>query len=244
MNKKILLGLTTTPGSDYKAKINEAKLLCIKEVALFLSGVGLEKRKELYKLLENSFIKSIPHVHLRDDMQLWELKYLEKKFAVKVFNIHNKNDPHNFYGFDFGDYRNRIYVENIISVDSIPAEDELSNFAGLCIDFSHWQDALALGVESYDGEIRKMANKFPIGCAHISAVGDKILERRDATFSDIVYRHYSKHFFNNLSELDYLGKYVEFIPELASLELENSFEEQLKAKRYVEKMIKESKRKD
>ncbi|MDP1884143.1 MAG: hypothetical protein Q8L10_02140 [Candidatus Moranbacteria bacterium] len=237
MANKILLGLTTTSGSDYKAKIDEAEALGIEEVALFLSGVGLEKRKELYRLLENSSIKSIPHVHLRDDMLLWELEYLEKKFAVKVFNIHNKNDVRNFSGFDFGRYRDRTYVENSISADSIPDEEELENFAGLCIDFSHWQDAITLGVESYDGEIRKMARKFPIGCAHISAVGAKISGSRDATFPDIVYSHYSKHFFDDLDEFDYLGKYVGFIPELVSLELENSFEEQLEAKGYIEKII-------
>jgi len=239
MSRKILLGLTTTSGSDWKEKVEECKKFDIKEIALFPTAINSEKRKELYGLLENSPVKSIPHVHLRDDMELWEMEYLKKIFGTQVFNIHNKNCTHNFSDFNerSGGYKNKIYVENLEKSETIPDPNELEDFAGLCVDFSHWEDGIMLGEKDYDQKMREVVGKFPVGCSHISAVSEKMVETRDAAFPEIIYRDYSKHFFENLSEFDYLKKYVQFIPELVSLELENSFEEQLKAKEYIEKII-------
>jgi len=64
-----------------------------------------------------------------------------------------------------------------------------------------------------------------------------MVETRDAAFSNLVFRHYSKHNFDDLREFDYLEKYVKFVPELATLGLDNSFREQLEAKEDIEKII-------
>ncbi|MDZ4384981.1 MAG: hypothetical protein U0944_01030, partial [Candidatus Moranbacteria bacterium] len=85
--RQILLGLTTTLGSDWRMKAEEIDRLGIKELALFLTCLGSEDRRELYGLLENTSLESIPHVHLRDDMELWELDYLVEKYHTQVFNI-------------------------------------------------------------------------------------------------------------------------------------------------------------
>jgi len=42
---------------------------------------------------------------------------------------------------------------------------------------------------------------------------------------------------HELKDLDYMKNYEEFWPPIISLELENTFEEQLKAKEYLEKII-------
>lgn len=234
--KKILLGLTTTSTSDYFGKIEEAKKFNITEVAFFPTAVEQNVRKEIYSRLENSGIKSIPHVHLRDDMELWELELLENKYGTQVFNIHSKNNTHSFKGVfeKFNEYSQRIYIENC---EEVPEKDELSRGGGLCIDFSHWQDFIMLGYPGYDEKMLEVLAEFTVGCSHISGVGKELTETHDAAFPEVIYRNYSKHTFEDLSEFDYIKKYTQYLPDLISLELENSFVEQLQAKAYLEKMI-------
>ena len=56
-NKKILLGLTTTPGSDWRKKVSEIDKLGLKELALFPTCLNEQERKELYGLLEKTKLK-------------------------------------------------------------------------------------------------------------------------------------------------------------------------------------------
>ncbi|MBI4779019.1 hypothetical protein HY797_01025 [Candidatus Falkowbacteria bacterium] len=170
-------------------------------------------------------------------MERWELEYLEKKFKTKVFNIHSKNEEHCFPGFaeNFSGFLHKTYIENMN--DNVPEEEELSRFGGLCIDFSHWQDGILLGNQDFNKKMKEAAKNFPVGCSHISGVGREMIETRDVVFPEIVYRGHAKHFFDNLKELDYIENFLEFLPDLISLELENSFAEQLKAKAYLEKII-------
>lgn len=236
MNFKILPGLTTNPGYDYKKKVAEINELGLTEIALFPTALNANKRKELYELLEDTGIKDIPHVHLREDMGLRELEYLKERFRTKVFNIHDEKDAHPFFDFreKIGDRGQNIYIEN---TQRVPSRDELGRLGGLCIDFSHWQDAILFGYPDYDIGIKKAIEIFDVGCSHVSAVGEKIIESRDLSLPDVIYQNYSKHYFDDLSELDYIKNFLYFIPRLISLELENPFSEQLKAKEYLEKII-------
>lgn len=236
--KKIILGLTTTSSSDYLGKIEEAKQLGITEIAFFPTAVNQEIRKDLYKRLEDSPVKSIPHVHLRDDMDVWELEYLEKKFGTQVFNIHSKNNSIRKFDLQkLKDYLPKIYVENLEKFEYIPKTEELEAVGGLCIDFSHWEEGIILNGQKYDEKMKKIIH-YPVGCSHVSAFNKIMTETRDAAHPEVVFRNYSKHTFSDLSELDYVKKYVQYLPDLISLELENFFAEQLKVKEYLEKMIK------
>ncbi|MDD5464316.1 MAG: hypothetical protein PHP62_04145, partial [Candidatus Moranbacteria bacterium] len=69
MKHEILLGLTTTPKSDWRGKVEEMKKFGIKQIALFPTFLKIDDRKELYKLLEDIDGLEIPHVHLRDDFK-------------------------------------------------------------------------------------------------------------------------------------------------------------------------------
>lgn len=237
MNHKILLGLTTTLDSDYKAKVEEINKFELNELALFLTAIGVDKRRDLYALLEQTSLKEVPHVHLRNDAQLWECEYLVKRFNTQVFNIHGKETNHPFLNFKevLGSFLLRTYIENTTSV---PTEDELEDFGGLCIDFSHWQDYLLQESIDYNNEMLDRLKKFSVGCSHVSAVENKLQRKEDVADPKIIYEGYSKHMFSNLKEFDYLNNFVKYLPSLISLELENSFEEQLKAKKYIEQLIK------
>ena len=219
LNKKILLGLTTTPGSDWREKIKEIDRLGIKEVAAFPTFLKPEERKELYALLEKTQLEKIPHVHLRDDMELEEMDYFFKRWQTQVFNIHPRKC---FLKFLQEEKRKKvIFVENMdkIGKDFLELID-LSG--GICLDFSHWQSRYDNRRKGY-GNFEEILRGKSIGCCHISAVRKKW----GFFWTD-------DHHFENLDDFDYLEKRREFFPDLISLELENPFIEQLKAKKYLE----------
>lgn len=230
---KILLGLTTTPGSDWRGKVEECKKFNIQEIAIFPTSINFEDRKELYKLLENSPVKSIPHVHMRNDMEKGELDYLVEKFHTKVFNIHSNKDVHPFTK-DYGRHIPNIYVENAVLV---PEMEELEKYGGMCIDFSHWQDAILKNEQANNSKMKEAAQKFKVGCSHVSAVAPVMKKIADTQFPEIIYEEYSTHTLSDLSEMDYVKNFLPYLPELISIELENSFEEQLKVKKYLEELI-------
>ncbi|MDZ7611646.1 MAG: hypothetical protein U5L10_02690 [Candidatus Moranbacteria bacterium] len=230
MRKKVLLGFTTTTGSDVDQKIEEIEKLGIKEAALFLTGKDFEERRKIYNKLKNSSLEKAPHVHIRNDFQEEELEYLEKRFKVAAYNIHDRNSRFPFYDCakEFKNHASKIYIEN---TETVPEDGELEELGGLCVDFSHWEDAALLGWKKYLKQMRNKAKKYKIGCSHVSGVG------ADKNLDEDLMEYHSKHYFDNLREFDYLKNYLHYLPELISLELENSFKEQLEVKKHVEKTI-------
>lgn len=229
--KKILLGLTTTPYSDWRAKVKEIARYHIKEIALFPTFLTLSERKELYALLEEFPDLQIPHVHLRGDMDEDEIGYFVKRFKTKVFNIHtekSKFGPKKYYP----KYAAKIYVENI---KSFPTVSELKKYAGFCLDCAHWENMVLMDYAS-DKELKRRENilkSFKVGCAHISAIKKKLHRDRGETHD---MRHDS-HYMDSLSNFDYIKRYAKYLPNIISIELEDSFKKQLKVKKCLEKIL-------
>jgi len=228
--KKILPAITTTSGSDWRGKIKEIDKLGLEEVALFPTCLKKEERREMYDLLVKTKLKRIPFVHLRSDCDEEEIEWLREKYHTEVFNTHSEREHPLLNSWDKykKDY---IYLENIHYGFS---EDELSKYAGICIDFSHLENDRLLIPERYE-QIVSMVKKAKIGCAHLSAI-------RTETHFDLERPSESRHDFHKLeklSEMDYLKNYPqEYFPEFMAIELENSLEEQLKIKKYIEGNIK------
>jgi len=230
--KIILPGLTTTPDSDWREKTSEIDKLGLKEIALFPTFIGSEDRKELYNLLEKTKLKSIPHVHLRDeDMEEWELDLLINKYSCKFFNIH----PNAVKIFQYKKYLKMMYVENLQKIDE-RFFSALDKVAGICLDVSHYEDYGVISGERGYENFSEVLKKYPIGCCHISAVKSVSQEAIDYLTHEksLVY---SYHKLSDLKELDYVKKYVQYLPEYVSIELENSFLEQIKVKEYLDKII-------
>jgi hypothetical protein len=221
---EILLGLTTTPNSDWRFKVEEMKKFSIKRIALFPTFLSIHKRKELYKLLDEIRGLKIPHVHLREqDVQQWEMEWYFNHGA-EVFNIHMGEHNNNV----LKKYKDILYVENHIH-KSIP-EKQLQKNAGICLDLQHLERAKKeCGVVASKTE--EYAKRFTVGCCHISAL---------PKLKNILYRlfkHAGGHYMFSLDELDYVGQYQQYLPYYISLELENSFEQQLKAKSHLEHLL-------
>lgn len=236
LHPTILLGLTTTPGSNWREKVKEIDELGIKEIALFPTFLKQTERDELYHLLENSKIESIPHVHLREeDMKKDEIDYLTTRFNTKLFNLHANKIASTLIG-TLPEYKETIFFENqdLTSLKEIKASVEKAG--GLCIDYSHWQNRILRKEEDYDPLMQHLIKNNVIGCCHISVI---YKEPKEIDWSNETEPHYSGHYMYELSDLDYMKNYLQYLPDIISLELENSFKEQLKAKKYIEEMINE-----
>lgn len=229
MHKKILLGLTTTPGSDWHEKTKEIDHFGIREVALFPTFLEPDKRAELYALLEKTGLQSIPLIHLRDDYTEEEIRYFVKRYGTKLFNIHPSKEAQET--FDLLTKMNLpVYIENPEKI-AANFESIVAKSAGLCVDFSHYHDYSVLCHEDNYAPFENMMKKYPIGFCHVSAIKKTKHREFDGVFQ------YVSHHFDDLEDLDYMKDYKDFLPEFISLELENSFEEQLEAKAYLEKIL-------
>lgn len=226
--KKILLGLTTM--TDWRSKVAEINEYRIEEIALFPTAIVKKERGELCRLLEGTSVKNIPHVHLRNDMDIDELEYFIKRYKTEIFNIHPQNSAHSFVS-DYSKYASIIYVENI---EEALSEEELNKCGGICVDFSHWEDNVLRKNPAYSDFLNKV-KKFKVGCSHISAIKKEARPDEDPTLKGQM--TYTDHTFKDLSEFDYIKKYINYLPDLISIELENPIKEQIKVREYLEKLI-------
>lgn len=236
MAKKILLGLTTTtPGGGWRNKVKEIDELDLKEIALFLTGLDIDERRELFDLLDKTGLESIPHVHLRNDMKFIELDYLAGRFKIKVFNVHAEDSSFPFKN-DYKDYANKIFVENQSA--NLPTKNDLKKYGGLCLDLAHWEsDNLKTGQDNQaDRRLRYLAGKHKIGVNHISAIKAKPFTYHDR-FTGRGFNGYDSHWLDDLSEVDYVKKYNNYLAEIISLELENPLRRQMEVKKYLEKIL-------
>lgn len=235
MKRKILLGLTTTPKSDWRKKTREINKFSIKEVALFPTYLGLSDRKELYELLEETCVEEIPHVHLRDDMESWELGYFYKKYKTRLFNIHHRETDFELLKQNLK-YVKNIFVENFDKIDESFVK-AAKNCGGICFDISHCEDMTELNGKKESQKLFDLIEAYKVGCCHISAVLPEAHEVKSMRTGKQV-KILSEHFLSSMSELDYVKRYVDYLPQTVSMELENSFEEQIEIRKYLEKIIK------
>jgi hypothetical protein len=225
-DRRILLSVTTTEKSTWERKIADVISLGISEIAAFPTCLNESERTRMYKLLENSTVKKIPFVHLRSDMKPEELDYLIDRFKTESFNIHSENEYPLKY--DYSEYKDKIYIENVYeSFD----ENEIRNYAGICLDLSHLEGRRLSDVNKYKNEI-KVIEKFKIGMNHISSV--KKIEHMD---ENRVIR-YDSHELKDLSELDYLKNFpIRYFAEIIAIELNNPIKEQIEVRDYVINII-------
>ncbi|MBR9705156.1 hypothetical protein GOV12_07120 [Candidatus Pacearchaeota archaeon] len=216
---ELLIGLTAKKGKGYKKKLYDINKHNIKRIALFIEEIKPKKRKKLYKLLEKSCVKEIPLVHIRDDTTKDELKYLKNKYKTKYFTIHE----HNFNNLKiWKNYYKNLYLEFNYD-DYIPKKVNIDKIAGFCIDISHFKASMERFTKELIYIISKR-NKNIFNCNHINGFDGKKL--RD------------KHHIKSIKDFDYIKTVPNFIfGKTVALEMYNSIEDQLKYKKYLEKVL-------
>jgi hypothetical protein len=224
---KILPGLTTDPNFDWREKIPEIDALGLTEIALFPTWLEPEERQEMYATLEQTGLQAIPHVHLRHDAYREEIDYLRGRFHTRVLNIHAFDVLIDFLQ-DNPDLQAITYVENTRALDERFLR-ALPLCAGICLDFAHLQDYWVLRhVPEYEGFDEHLA-RYPIGCCHIGAVRDELW------FVDGE-MGYESHDMEGISQLEYLREHAHLLPDLISIELNNTFAEQQAVVDFVQRL--------
>ena len=235
MAKRILLGLTTITPGEWRNKVKEIDELGLKEIAIFPTSLDPVERWELYGLLEKTGLKTIPFVHLRNDMEFEEIDFIANRFRVEIFSVHSETD-HYSPAVDYKKYFKMIYVEN--TPGHVPTENDLKKYAGLCFDLSHWESCDLEKAENNreSRQLRILAGEHKIGVNHISAIKPEIVHSYDK-LAKMDFYGYDDHYVNNLSEVDYIKKYKDYLADIISLEMENSLKRQLEIKKYLEEML-------
>jgi hypothetical protein len=234
----ILPGLTSTKKDRIPAFLSDLRRSDIRHIALFPTCLTRDERQALYLELETIPGLGIPHVHLRSDCGIDEIRYLSGRFGTEAFNIHPRASSHPFGPLP-PEFASRIFIENV----DIPPEDaELegdgnspqggsppggSPPGGLCPDFSHLENARLHGQAEYVRTLDRQFGRFAVGCCHLSAVRVGVPNHWAGMWDH--------HEYAVEADLSYLSAYRHRLPRSwASLELENSFQEQLAAKAYLE----------
>lgn len=222
----------TTTKNIYLKQIKEAEKLNLREVCLFLTCLDLPKRQELYPLLRNSSFKKFPLIHLRHDLEPWELDFLANEIPSNVFNIHPLTEY--FFPEYYLKFKDKIFIENAYEnpKNTLKNNNFTGNYAGACLDFTHLEDNRLNVKEAYQKNLQDIATA-KIGCAHIGPISEK--PNYNATYG---VREQESHKFVNLTEFDYLKNYPKkYFPEIIALEVENSLVEQLEAIKYLHKIV-------
>lgn len=226
MNIKFLPTITTTPRSDWRAKIQEIDELGLEEVALFPTMLDDIQRKELYSLLRKTKLKTIPFVHLRTGMHDDEMEMLMNDFGTKIFNAHSR--PEHPVTCNLDKYGNKIYIEN--HFDKIDLEF-VKKCAGICLDVSHHENTRLLIPEIYE-YFNEIFKKNKIGCGHISAIKKTLLYDRKEGIE-----HYDDHYFDDFSEFDYIVNHKDILPSIMALEVGNPLSEQVRVIDYINSLL-------
>ncbi len=224
----MILPTVTTITKDWKNKVKEIEDFGLKEVNVFLTCLNKKEREELYSLLKSAKISRIPFVHLRSDMEISELDLLVKEFGTEVFNTHTQREFPLL--FDPEKYKDVIYIEN--THESLD-EEEIGQFAGICLDMSHLDNDKRFRKDIYEHNI-KIIESHPCGCNHISPQKPFPLFRGKTWNEESDHPHLMK----SLSELDYLKNYPErYFSSHIAIEMENSIKEQMEAIEYIKSIL-------
>jgi hypothetical protein len=226
-NKKprFLVSITTTKGSNWKDRLEEAKELGIKEVAFFLTTLDFPQRMEVYRAFFGAGITA-PVVHLRHDACTEEISFLIENFRTGIFNVHPEGERPLLYKKGISKYKKKIYLENS---SCLPEEKDLKEWAGLCIDFAHWEDTRKRGLNKF-AEMKYLLSRYPAGFGHISAIKETTHPDEGGLPED----RYDSHTLEKLSDLDYLKGYPLFWCRYMAMELINGLKDQLEAIKYIQ----------
>ncbi|NCB21043.1 MAG: hypothetical protein EOM88_03950 [Clostridia bacterium] len=214
---RIILGITGQKQGDWESKIYDLDKLNINKAALFLSCCKTPWRKKVYDCLLNSKIKYIPMVHLRDDMDKKEIKFLFDNFQTRYFTIHQ--DHFNVIEKWRG-YFKYLYLEFGLPLNKINKKTDINKIAGLCVDCSHYMFEKTANMIEAKYINRRKNNKNLFGCNHLNGYSYT--------------RNADVHHLSSVNEFSYLKGLPRYIfGEVVGLEMENSIKEQLIYLKYI-----------
>jgi len=233
MEKEILVSVVTAGNPDWRKSVADLKKYGIHRFALFLTMIPRsDKFADIFDEISKQIPGAeIPFSHISQKLTPDQLDRMIEKFGTKVFNRHPTREFPLIY--DYSKFNSMIYIENAGPAieDGLKVSD-IENFAGVCLDVSHLENAKRQKFSGYDITLETV-KKCPIGANHISGILTKPFHGPiSGTFS------HDSHKFYKLEDFDYLKNYgPEFFGSYIAIEVYNPIAEQLEAKKYIEKII-------
>ena len=203
---RILVSITGSTDKDWQNKLKEIEQYKIKKIALFLEIFRKKsQRQRIYQFLLGSCIKEIPLVHISDDMDKDELKFLVKNFQTKCFTIHESHFEilEKWRGF----YK-KLYLE--MNYDNfISRLVDVRNIGGFCVDLSHFKAAEEKWSQEFIYIMKRRNLQRLFKCNHLNGYDYK--------------KNIDLHSVKSLKEFDYLKTLPKFIfGDYIGLEVFNS----------------------
>lgn len=230
--KKILVSLLVRPESNWREEITKFNTLGITEIALFIDFFSLEQRKEVYRLLATSSLKSAPYVHISNDFEEGEIEYLVTTYGTTVLGLSLNNFALAFIAtmIKFSDL---IAPENPVEKKYIALfTDEAlsrSGVSGVCLDIATLEYNRRYSKKQYQSAIHAL-DHHPLKATQIGPVSENWFKR--------IFRLKSRHL-STLTDLHYLKNVPgAYLSDLLVLDLKNSLEEQIEVKAYLESLFK------
>lgn len=216
---RILPGITGEKDKDWQNKLNDLTKLKIEKVALFLERFDETQRKKIYRALLDTTVKKIPLCHIKNDMEIEELVFLESKFKTGYFAIHESG-----FGFleKWKGFFKKLYLE--MNTDNyVSPKVEVEKIGGFCVDLSHFKSAQTIWTKDFDYTyLRKFKTQF--ACNHLNGYNTK-------SNTDL-------HTIKNVKDFDYLKTLPRFIfGKVIGLEINNNIIQQLKFKKYLAELL-------
>lgn len=230
--KKILVSLMARPNTKWREEIARLSNLGISELALFIDVFTLDQRKEVYRLLEASGIKSIPYVQMANNFEEGEIDFLVTTYKTEVFGLSLDNTSLALIA-SLTKYIALIAPENPANKKFAPlfTDEALSrlNIAGVCLDLTTIESDRLHAKKKYELEIHTLDHHVLLA-TQIGPISENFFKKSFQIKSRRL---------TSLADLHYLGHIPKaYLADLIVLELENSLEEQLEVKTYLEAWLK------
>jgi hypothetical protein len=214
--ERIIPSITGWKEQHWRDKLVEIEELGLERVALFLEIFDYRQRIKIYAALEDSGIKEIPLIHIKEGMSKAELVYLKKRYKNPYFTVHEEYFAHQerWRGFE-----GELYLE--LNFDNqLIKEVEVEKIGGFCLDLSHFKAAEEGWTKEFEYVLTKRDWRELFVCNHLN--GYDYSEVRD------------KHWVENWRDFEYLASLPEFVfGEVIAIEVFNSIKEQLEFRDYL-----------
>lgn len=223
----LLLGLVCNEPINWRSKLPSLSAFQVRELALYLSGVPLQTRREIYRELEKSSIVKIPYVQLPVDVVDSEIEYIVHKYSTTIFSLPALPAAYAIAA-------RRVNAPQTMLIENPGPEIKDAEFTeeslgrpgvkGICLDTAALEADRVRRPKAYQSHLYAL-DHHPVACSVISPVSTSWLSR----FSSNTRR------LTSLTSLRYLTNLPpKFLHTTVALKLDNFFDEQIEIKQYLE----------